>query len=410
VSLSVFFQKKEFVLSLDSSNDFGDWGKKNLRLFGRGEAGGGLRLLAVAGARPARTAGVDPAPVPVVFCWDEDSGHAARCPRPPSRRSPTGQPAGRKCERAEAGMVAGATRRGEAVPGPTVHRCSDSRAAAHSAVVARDGHQAGAPRRRAPDPGGGMRELDSQEGEAAGVGTRGTGAALPRGGRSQRRGIHALWPFVLLLSYAAKRVQAAGSGLFRFGHISWHAQGSTVSFTLETAFRKSVSDPKWREAKVGDLLLLFGKEPPQFLYGDSQFASTLVMNVTAVSHAEDWVMGVTHLKHTYATPNNKQRPWKAQLVGCCRLSEIKNNAELGFELTAEVDLTVAKRSPRAATLPMITVPLAGKPVGTMAVPPSAYIPSRSGNDLKWNVGTPVDVGSAAAQILKVCSTVTLCTV
>ena len=97
-------------------------------------------------------------------------------------------------------------------------------------------------------------------------------------------------------------------------------------------------------------------------------------------------------------------------MGCCRLSEIKNNAELGFELTAEVDLTVAKRSPRAATLPMITVPLAGKPVGTMAVPPSAYIPSRSGHDLEWSVGTPVDVGSAAAHILKVCSTVTLCKV
>ena len=42
-----------------------------------------------------------------------------------------------------------------------------------------------------------------------------------------------------------------------------------MTFTLETAFRKSVSDPKWREAKVGDRLLLFGKEPPQFLYGDS---------------------------------------------------------------------------------------------------------------------------------------------
>lgn len=235
-----------------------------------------------------------------------------------------------------------------------------------------------------------MDKLDSQEGEAA----------ARRGARSHRRGIHALWPFVLLLSYAAKRVQAAGSGLFRFGHISWHAQGNTVSFTLETGFRKSVSDPKWREAKVGDRLLLFGKEPPQFLYGDSQFASTLVMDVTAVSQVEDWVMGVTQLEHTYATPNNKQRPWKAQLVGCCRLSEIKNNAELGFELTAEVDLTVAKRSPRAATLPMITVPLEGKPVGTMALPPSAYIPSRSGNDVEWNVGTPVDVGSAAAHILK----------
>jgi len=196
-------------------------------------------------------------------------------------------------------------------------------------------------------------------------------------------------------------VQAAGSGIFRFGHISWEAHGNAVSFTIETAFRKSVSKEEFRDAKIGDHLILFGKEPPQFLYGDSQFASTLTMEVTAVSNTEDWVMGVTHLTHTYSTPNNQERPWMAQLVGCCRISELANNADLGFEITAEVDLTAARSSPRAATLPVITVPLAGKSstgavAGALPIAPSAYIPSRSGANVQWGVSTPVDVGTAAA--------------
>ena len=356
--------------------------KKSLAFRGSRRAAGRLRHAgAAAGWSTADAASVSSATASAAVVGD---GGAA-CPCPPASFL-----VGRS---AAADMVARATGSGqEPAPAATARRCPDARAAAaHGIGDARDGHRADAPRRRA---------LDAQEGGAAGAGTRGPGAALPRRGSTRRHGMHVVSAFVLLLSYAATRVQAAGgSGLFRFGHISWHAQGNTVSFTLETAFRKSVSDPKFRDAKVGDRLLLFGKEPPQFLYGDSQFASTLVMEVTAVSETEDWVMGVTELKHTYATPNNKQRPWRAQLVGCCRLSEMKNNADLGFELTAEVDLTVAKRSPRAATLPMVTVPLAGKPDGNAhaaAVPPSAYIPSRSGNNVAWNVGTPIDVGSAAA--------------
>jgi len=231
------------------------------------------------------------------------------------------------------------------------------------------------------------------------IGRRRGKPAAGDGARMSRCGTHMLAALVLFLSCV--QVQSAGSGMFRFGHISWAAQGSKVSFTIETAFRKSVSKVEFRDAKIGDHLALFGKEPPQFLYGDSQYASTMTMEVTAVSNTEDWVMGVTHLTHTYATPNNQQRPWKAQLVGCCRISEIVNNAGLGFEITAEVDLTTASRSPRAATLPVITVPLAGKSmpgaiVGAPPIPPSAYIPSRSGANVQWGVGTPVDVGNAAA--------------
>mgnify|MGYP004124804971 CR=1 FL=1 len=82
-------------------------------------------------------------------------------------------------------------------------------------------------------------------------------------------------------------------------------------------------------------------------------------------------------------------------VGCCRVSDLKNNAELGFEITAEVDLTTARSSPRAATLPIITVPLQAENALGGLENPSAYIPSRSGSDVDWDVGTPIDVGSVA---------------
>ena len=225
---------------------------------------------------------------------------------------------------------------------------------------------------------------------------------LLRRGATRRRSASMLAAaLVLVLACASTRVQAAGAGMFRFGHISWEAHGSEVSFTIETAFRKSVTAKEWLNAKIGDHLLLFGREAPQFLYGDSQFASSLTMQVTAVSEAEDWVMGVIHLKHTYATPNNQARPWRAQYVGCCRVSDLKNNADMGFQITAEVDLTATSRSPRAATLPVITVPMVsrpapGAPADAPPASPAAYIPSRTGSRLHWDVGTPIDVGSAAA--------------
>ena len=210
------------------------------------------------------------------------------------------------------------------------------------------------------------------------------------------RVIQLLSVLVLLLGCAGTRAaethETTGAGMFRFGHVSWESEGTTVFFTIETAFRKNVSKAEWVNARVGDRLLLMGKEPPQFLYGDSQFASSLHMEVTAVSQTEDWAMGVVRLKHIYATPNNEGWPWRAQYVGCCRVSILKNNAGLGFEITAEVDLTMARRSPRAATLPILTVPLQSRDSAL----PGAYIPSRSGSDVEWSAGTPIDVGSVAA--------------
>ena len=227
------------------------------------------------------------------------------------------------------------------------------------------------------------------EGERSG-GLRVMGAVR----RGCRRGAkHVLALAMVLLGCAGAGAQ--GGGMFRFGHVSWEAEGNEVMFTIETAFRKSISKPEWQNAKVGDELVLIGKEPPQFLYGDSQFASTLKMGVTAISQTQDWIMGVVKLKHVYATPNNQQRPWRAQYVGCCRVSDLKNNAELGFEITAEVDLTTARSSPRAATLPIISVPLQAENALGGLQNPSAYIPSRSGSDVDWDVGTPIDVGSVA---------------
>jgi len=246
---------------------------------------------------------------------------------------------------------------------------------------------AGTARRRGPEP-----EEESSV-------SRGLWPEEIRCGGARQRGMRMLAALILFLGCSTTQVHAdAEKGTFRYGHISWEAKGNKVLFTIQAAFRKSVTHKAWSEAKIGDKLVLFGKEPPQFLYGDGQFKPVMTMEVTAVSQSQDWAMGVIRLEHTYGNPNNNERPWRAQFVGCCRIDELMNNANIGYELTAEVDLTRATRSPVAASLPIITVPLSGKPPPGAAAnaplpPPSAYIPSRSGGDVKWDVGAPLDVGT-----------------
>lgn len=137
---------------------------------------------------------------------------------------------------------------------------------------------------------------------------------------------------------------------------------------------------------------MYGKEPPQLLYGDDSVATVLRMTVTSYSVMEDWVMGELRLRHTYSTPNNGGRPWLVQYVGCCRLSSLTNNADANWAVTAEIDLLTATRSPRAATLPMISVPMAGMGGGL----PSIYIPTQEARGMEWGEGKPFYVGTVLA--------------
>jgi hypothetical protein len=171
-----------------------------------------------------------------------------------------------------------------------------------------------------------------------------------------------------------------------------------VHFVIETGFKRSLSVFEGMAPDgflaIGDLAVLQGREAPQFLYGDSHVATSLVMNVSAVSVAEDWVIGVIRLTHRYATPNDAARPWKAQYVGCCRLGELQNAGDLNWAIAAEVDLNKATRSPKATTLPVVSVPL--RSAETRSHLPGVYLPTRgAAAGSGWGIGKPFDVGTAA---------------
>jgi hypothetical protein len=104
------------------------------------------------------------------------------------------------------------------------------------------------------------------------------------------------------------RGSTAGSsvgGTFRFGHIHWTSTGNTVTFVIETAFKRDVQNsyfkgsasdnlaqvlisfPK-REKLIdnlqlcnqeGDVVTLYGREPPIFDFGDMVIVRMLQMKV-----------------------------------------------------------------------------------------------------------------------------------
>ena len=127
--------------------------------------------------------------------------------------------------------------------------------------------------------------------------------------------------------------------------MSW---GSTVKFTIEAAFKRDISDVStWSGTaqdnltKVGDTVKFPGRQPPRFYFGDGTVERAMTMTVTALSVAENWVMGTCTTVHEYSTPNNKGQPWYAHFTGCCRHSRLVNNKDAEWVITAAVDLNLA---------------------------------------------------------------------
>ena len=201
--------------------------------------------------------------------------------------------------------------------------------------------------------------------------------------------------------YALDDVASVG-GTYRYGHVSWNAMGSTVKFTIEAAFKRDISDVStWSGTaqdnltKVGDTVKFPGRQPPRFYFGDGTVERAMTMTVTALSVAENWVMGTCTTVHEYSTPNNKGQPWYAHFTGCCRHSRLVNNKDAEWVITAAVDLNLADKSPKANVLPVVSVPFRkekGKPTK-----PWLYVPAEDNADgkVKFRVGKPWDIGNSA---------------
>ncbi len=131
---------------------------------------------------------------------------------------------------------------------------------------------------------------------------------------------------------------------FRYGNISWsrvNDASRTVTFTVTSAWRRSFYSPT---PVVGSVYSV-----ANFFYGDGS-SQTLSITVTSVNIPEDWFVGVATLVHTYpgATPN-----FTAYFEGCCRVSTLQNNGDLGFRSQTSVSLTPGNLGSPVSTMPAI---------------------------------------------------------
>ena len=231
-----------------------------------------------------------------------------------------------------------------------------------------------------------------------------------------------------LLFVVACVMLAPAEGSYRFGTLNWKlvteagVAPNTVDFELVTAWRRSFSwvyvsqrcicDPKDCESStcrslddhpiVGDVLRVTGlsfadasgeqavdagKSEILFHTGDAEGKTYFVdVRVTAFSESDDWVMGVTNIRHTYSAPYKGKdsniyppgysyeastgamldanqpfthTPWTATFEGCCRWEgSLDSNSRKPYKVVTHIDMTDRDNSPAARTLPIITVPQA----------------------------------------------------
>ncbi|HEY7789968.1 MAG TPA: MBG domain-containing protein [Vicinamibacterales bacterium] len=140
---------------------------------------------------------------------------------------------------------------------------------------------------------------------------------------------------------------------FRYGTIQWAASPTaprTVTFQMQTAWRW---DYPWLVGARPAVGTTFNSGYTIAL-GDGSTAQVM-LTVTAVDPADDWMAATTTLTHTYTGDG----PYTVQFENCCRLSSLlDNNHDLNFILESVVHLTAttAEQSPTASSLPIITLP------------------------------------------------------
>jgi len=228
-----------------------------------------------------------------------------------------------------------------------------------------------------------------------------------------------------LLAAVACAVLAPAEGSYRFGTLNWKlvtepgVAANTVDFELVTAWRRDFSwvyvsqrEPAGCAAPpcrtlddkpiVGDKLrvtglsfadetgaqaLTAGTSEILFHTGDAKGTTYFVdVDVTSFSESDNWVMGVTKIRHTYSAPYKGKdsniypagysyeastgaaldanqpfthTPWTASFAGCCRWeASLDANSRKPYKVVTHIDMTDRNNSPAARTLPIITVPQA----------------------------------------------------
>src|SRR5258706_1965156 len=159
---------------------------------------------------------------------------------------------------------------------------------------------------------------------------------------------------------------------FRYGNLTWsRVSGNTIRFKLTESWRRGYP---WNgylstnplNPNPGQIINFNGNFPLNF--GDGTFVN-VILTVTSISAADDWIFGEFIVDHTFATTGS----FLAFMEGSARLSSpanlglLQNNGDLSFRVESLVTVGNNNDAP-VSTLPPIVNMIIGNLAATYQIP------------------------------------------
>ncbi len=180
---------------------------------------------------------------------------------------------------------------------------------------------------------------------------------------------------------------------FRYGHITWEIVDSTqagieVKFTVQTAWRITYfTEDLYSYGYFDYNTLSLGQKfvSGDFFFGDGE-ELPLVLTVTSLNSADDWVYGVAEFTHIYT----ESSPYTAYIEGCCRLENVNNinyyNPD--YLVSTLLDLSINNRPPISNLPAIVNVPSNQDSI-------SFYITAfdEDADPIRFRLATPAEVGT-----------------
>jgi hypothetical protein len=194
-----------------------------------------------------------------------------------------------------------------------------------------------------------------------------------------KKNLSLFWP-ALLKSVLALFIMLSSFQVFathfRYANITWNRDAVNplkIHFTVTEAWRRGFA---WNTyfagnpvpPNVGNTINFGGNFPLNF--GDASSAN-IVLTVTSISVAEDWVYGVFVVDHTYSSPGN----FLAFFEGAARISgppatpagPLQNNGDGSFRVETRVTVGNNNDAPVSTLPPFINLPV-GNPAASYIIP------------------------------------------
>ncbi|EKX32098.1 hypothetical protein GUITHDRAFT_148849 [Guillardia theta CCMP2712] len=174
----------------------------------------------------------------------------------------------------------------------------------------------------------------------------------------------------------------ANGGHFRYGSVSWkkmQQQPPVVEFTIEAVFRRDYSSANFKGSGTDGLLVSgdrfkpSGYETIMFDFGDGTILMPMTFVVEGYSIQEDWIYSVATFQHTYPLLlSTTAFSYTTTFKGCCRHSDLVNNAHTSWILTNSINVRDDGGSPQLSSIPVHTVVKKARPSDA---DPHVFIPA-----------------------------------